>query len=261
MEKSMIIEFSGVSCAGKSTAFRKIFESPMPVNLRCAEAVLLDNYRQVAKRLFFVDINRPPSFLKVLCLAWAHLKYCLQYRSFYKLCISLILRSDHKLKASNSFFFKMGKWLILKENNKSVVLMDEGIIQILFSLLISIDQNIDNPTRLIRSFIKYAPLPDEVVFSPTNPLNQITERMVKRGHHRVTVGQYSPFEVEKRAAQFTTQSIQLQRMIINELRHKVKTCSLKQMEDWAILIKRFRPTDISESSIQHNQPNLAVKMS
>lgn len=248
MAKPVIIEFAGVSCCGKSTAFSSIFMEPMPSNVSSAETVLKTYYVSIAKTLFFINITTPSPIFKAFVLVWVHLMNVLRYHKFYGHCIVVILQGSDKLKACNSFFFKVGKCLLLRQINQGVTLIDEGIIQLLFSLFVRYADNINDTENALNKIIEHAPLPDEVIFGPIEPIDMIINRMIKRGHHRVTSDLYTSDELKSRVATFTVDSINLQVELIKHLNGRLTIHTLNDVDHWGKAIERFRHNNDDKQS-------------
>lgn len=263
MEKPIIIEFAGVSCCGKSTAFSTIFKQPIPTDVSSAEHVLKTYYVSLTKKIFFVDITTPAPIYKAIVLTWIHLSNVARYPKFYRLCITAIMQQNQKLKAFNSFFFKVGKSLLLRKINKGVTLVDEGIIQLLFSLFVQPSAHINKPDHELNKimelnkFIEHAPLPDEVIFGPIAPQQQIVDRMINRGHHRVTTGFYTSKDLTARVNDFTEQSINLQLKITKQLNGRLIINTLSDTDQWGKIINRFRDQN---GDIQPNHPTCGALM-
>lgn len=243
MEKPIIIELAGVSCCGKSTAFSQLFNMPRVSNVLSAEQVLKEHYIAIAKQLLFIDLTTPSPLFKVSVLLWVHLKNITRYPKFYGLCLYAVALGSERIKAFKSFYFKTGKCLLLRQIKKDVIIVDEGIIQLLFSLFVRSHMYSENTDAILNKIIKHAPLPDEVIFGPVEPLNLIIARMINRGHHRVTNGRYTVDELESRARVFTVQSIDLQLDIIERLNGKLIINRISDVSMWDVTFKRLTQAD------------------
>ncbi|MEE9363141.1 MAG: hypothetical protein V3U92_11140 [Cellulophaga sp.] len=238
---ALVIEIAGISCSGKSTAIQYFKGIRCSNNIIEAEEYLGGYYKNITDGFFLKDtvINMP--IFKFLVVAIEHLKNIFRYRQFYFMCVAQIMKNEGKVKAFRSFFFKIGKYYILEKANVEKIIMDEGPIQVLFSLFINNNKIGDTQIADIKSFIQYAPLADKVIFGPIIPQKTFVSRMMKRGHHRV-VGtgekktsdrvKFSESEVRKRAELFIAKSVQLQKIIFQEVKIRTGVLSLSDVNEW-----------------------------
>ncbi len=242
MGMAIVIEIAGISCSGKSTAiqyFKKISYCNDTIE---AEEYLKRYYKEIANSLFLKDsIVKNPAF-KFIIVGIEHLKNIFRYKKFYFVCIAQVMKKEGKIKAFRSFFFKIGKYYILKKSNVEKIIMDEGPVQVLFSLFVN-NNEIDN-TQIadIKSFIQCVPIADRVIFGPITPQELFISRMMKRGHHRVAgTGEiksksrkveFQESEVKKRAELFIAKSVQLQKIIFQEVKMRTEVSYLSDVDEW-----------------------------
>jgi len=132
------------------------------------------------------------------------------------LCIRYIYRNKQGLKAFRSFYFKFGKYLLLKHSKKDVnVLLDEGVVHTIQSIFIKYSNKFKK--NEIIYYLKNIPLPDILVVLYNREQLVLEKRILKRGHHRLTTGSNS--DIKK----FIENSVSAEDIIINNLIKKNNT--------------------------------------
>jgi hypothetical protein len=246
---ALIIEFSGISCSGKSTALESIFNKTNETSYLNSEAVITARLINSIKLFPYSTKVGSTKIYKIAFLFAVHLINVLKYSQFYFLCMRQILKADNSIKASRSFYFKIGKYFLLKKANEKTILMDEGPVQMLSSLFVQ-DHDIDKAEEeVLVKIINVMPLPDEIVFGPHQPAMLFVDRILSRGHHRVT-GKchksgnirnviYTDDEVEIRAKYFIRRSIYLQKKIMSFVSKKTSITCLDDIDGWDSIIEKY----------------------
>jgi hypothetical protein len=246
---AVVIEIAGISCSGKSTAMQYFKEKACCNNTIEAEAYLGGYYKSIANGLLLKDtiVKRP--IFKVIVVAIEHLKNIFNYRQFYFVCLLRIIRNEGKVKALRSFFFKIGKYYIFKKANVVQIIMDEGPVQMLFALFVNRNAMDDKQAYEVKTLVKCMPMADKVIFGPSSPEELFVSRMMKRGHHRVTGSRHRvtesreiisdlnkvtlcESEMRKRALLFIDKSVQLQKIIFQEVKNRTKVSCLSDVSEW-----------------------------
>lgn len=239
---AIVIEISGISCSGKSTAIQYFKEKSYCNATIEAEEYLKEYYKDIAKCFFLKGFVVKNPVFKFIIVGIEHLKNIFRYKQFYFVCVAQVMKNEGKIKAFRSFFFKIGKYYILEKANVERIVMDEGPIQVLFSLFVN-NNEIDNiQIDDVKSYIQCVPIADRVIFGPIAPQKLFVSRMMKRGHHRVAgtgeiksnssrVGLHES-EVKKRAGLFIAKSVQLQKIIFQEVKIRTKVSYLSDVDEW-----------------------------
>jgi len=246
---ALVVEFAGISCSGKSTALTAIFSKTANISVVDSEDVIRKYLEKKTRCLPFFRYFQSNNIIKVVFLLAVHFKYVFKYAQFYNLCMKQILKTDNIIKSFRSFFFKVGKYFLLKKTNEEKILMDEGPVQMLFALFVQARDLDKKSMEALNNIINVMPLPDEVVFGPDQPESLFVERILSRGHHRVTgkchkSGKltseiFSEEEKEIRAREFTVRSIDLQRLIVSAVSDKVSIYCLESTEDWDNVVEKY----------------------
>lgn len=253
---ALVIEFSGISCSGKSTALEAIFNTVNKTSFLNSEDVITACLINSIKLFPFAKKIGSSKIYKVVFLFVVHLTNVLKYSRFYFLCMRQILKADNSIKASRSFYFKIGKYFLLKKANEKTILMDEGPVQMLSSLFVQ-DHDIDKvEEEALVKIINIMPLPDEIIFGPHQPAMLFVDRILSRGHHRVT-GKchksgniqdviYTDDEVEIRAKYFISRSIYLQKKIMSFVSKKTSITCLNDIDGWGSIIEKYTLNHLNE---------------
>ncbi len=260
MGMAVVIEIAGIPCSGKSTAMQYYFKEKASCNNTIeAEEYLSGYYKNIANNLLLKDtIVRKPIF-KVIIVAIEHLKNIFNYRQFYFVCLLRIIRNEGKVNTLRAFFFKIGKYYIFKKANEGQIIMDEGPIQMLFSLFVNKNAMDDKQSYEVKTIVKCMPMADKVIFGPSDPQDLFVSRILKRGHHRVTGYRHNRHratesrkiisdlnevefcepEVRKRALLFIAKSAQLQKVILQGVKNRAKVSCLSDVSEWNKVIDSF----------------------
>lgn len=239
---AIVIEIAGISCSGKSTAIQYFKERSYCNDIIEAEEYLKEYYKEAAKGLFLKDSVVKTLAFKFIIVGIEHLKNIFRYKQFYFVCVAHIMKNEGKIKALRSFFFKIGKYYLLKKANVERIVMDEGPIQVLFSLFVNNNEIGNTQIDDVKSYIQCVPIADRVIFGPIAPQKLFVSRMMKRGHHRVAgTGEmknnsskieFQESEVKKRVELFITKSVQLQRLIFQEVKTRTEVLYLSDVDEW-----------------------------
>ena len=243
-----MIEFSGISCSGKSTALERLFSTHTPSELVDSEQWLQQYFQQRAYCLPLAE-KTENSVVKGGLLLLAHLRNIYKYKAFYWHCCRQIVDGDARGLALRSFFFKFGKFLILQSASDKNIVVDEGHIQLLFSLFVR-DKDLDALAKQrLNRILDSMPVPDQLVVGPSSPQAIFIERLLSRGHHRVTGERHrlkavdadyvaNP-EVQQRANDFICRSIDVQQAIVTVLKGRVPMWVLEDINEWEYVVKSF----------------------
>ena len=112
---AIVVEFAGIPCSGKSTALRSLFNKSFTVSAIDAEMALNRYYTDNICLYPIIKQMRLDSLIKSIILLLIHAKYVFIYREFYCLCLRGILICNSRVKTLRSFFFKIGKYFLLKK--------------------------------------------------------------------------------------------------------------------------------------------------
>ena len=168
----MIIEFTGIPGAGKSTIIRLISEKIANTNL----VIDIENY---IKKLFFIRFPGTIGYDITLLFNFYRLKnidYVLMLKSIKQLQVNKN-SLKHKINIFRNIFKKLVINRILLSKNECFI-VDEGISHIPISLFVDIDTEIN--ISKTEAFYKYLPQLNKVILVDVDH-KSLVERVIKRG--------------------------------------------------------------------------------
>ena len=228
---AVVAEFAGVPCSGKSTAHKKSLEYFNAQGFVNGEVFFEEYVAQIPILGRLYRYKRLGHLAEVCVLAWMHLRQLASTPKLYRGLALEILHSHAKGKVVRTVFFKLGKGLVIRKKCRESVIVDEGLIQMLFAVFIPMP---GRPQRLARigEILQLLPLPAVVIFGPDGPEEEFVRRIMVRGHHRITGNRHTKVRLiqnavadpvlTQRASEFVAQSRSIQQALIRELQGRVE---------------------------------------
>mgnify|MGYP000745730965 CR=1 FL=1 len=190
----MIIEFTGIPGAGKSTIIHKVFQ-------KITNPCIVVDIEGYIKNLFFISLPGTIGYDIMLLFNFYRLKY-----TDYILMLKSIKQLqenknalEHKINIFRNIFKKLVINRILLSKNKCFI-VDEGISHIPISLFVDIYTQINMSKA--EAFYKYLPPVNKVLLVDADH-KRLVERVIKRGekgHARID------FSIKKNIELFMLQS-------------------------------------------------------
>ena len=226
----VVVEFAGIPCSGKSTAYENSKEYFSAKGFVRAEDFFAEFIARIPYTRGFLEFHFVNMLTRIGILVWIHLLQILSTPGLYWRIGREIAHSDKKAKVARSVFFKLGKAILIQKRCTQSVYMDEGVIQMLFAIFIP---SPGTPERLdqIGTFLRILPLPDTVIVGPDGPEEEFVRRLLVRGHHRITGNRHTKeklaqpalenTELRKRARHYIAQCSSIQRSLLREMEGRI----------------------------------------
>lgn len=244
---SIIIEVSGVSCAGKSALFPLLFDCLNQAESRFTDSFTFTHFLAAQKIEKYVRKVFPESLIiwitdlmKKLLILNSFLKS--RPLGSHKRVAGYIYKYGRSIKCFRSYLVKLGIHQLVKKSLKNrSVLVDEGIVHTVQSIFVSQAQPVKKKPGLrydLEAYLCSIPLPDILVVVYNRNQQLLNQRLLKRGHHRTRVANFSARK------QFIENSIYVEELMLEILSERREIQIIKLPADdsyfWASAAKTIQ---------------------
>ncbi len=188
----MIIEVTGVPCAGKTTLLPSIYReySEQYNNLQYAseflDALAFTKLRYLAVILRPLSPRKRTGVLRNLLISYCFISSFFVFPRLHILVLRSIFYGSRSFKAINSYYWKFGKFYTIKRNiGDESIIIDEGSVHAIQSIFVPSVIELDEDFSRLRHYLELAPLPDLLLVVHNRNTTELIERIEKRGHHRI----------------------------------------------------------------------------
>lgn len=196
----MIIEITGVPCAGKTTLLPYIYrECSKQYNKTqyasdFLNALALAKLDRLAALLPLINTQKPTKILRNLMILFYFVSSFFVYLRLHIFALKFIYNKNRTFKAIRSYYWKFGKYYTIKHNIKDqCIIIDEGPVHVTQSIFVSSVDKLDENLAGLQQYLELAPLPDLLIVIHNRNRTELLERFEKRGHHRATSHAFETF--------------------------------------------------------------------
>jgi len=187
----MIIEITGVPCAGKTTLLPYIYRecSKQYDKTQYAsdflDALAIAKLNRLATLLRFINAEKRTTILRNLLILFYFVSSFFVYFRLHIFVLQIIYNNSHTFKGIRSYYWKFGKYYTIKHNiEDQCIIIDEGPVHVTQSIFVPTVDKADENQPGLHQYFKLAPLPDLLIVIHNRNKTELLERFEKRGHHR-----------------------------------------------------------------------------
>tara|TARA_B100000941_G_C28507844_1_gene558585 strand:+ start:3572 stop:4243 length:672 start_codon:yes stop_codon:yes gene_type:complete len=168
MENLFITEITGPAGSGKSTFKNRSLDGYINGDS------FLDEYFN-HKILF----GRKITYLFIILINF-------KFYNIHYIAFKIILKHRYKFKTIRSYISKFSKFIFLAKRNKGNFIVDEAIIHTAFSLFVLERKLRKKDYSLLNKYLSSIPVPDKIFLKFSLNKEELIQRLLIRGHHRIT---------------------------------------------------------------------------
>jgi len=257
---SVIIELSGVSCAGKTTVFPIVLNCLHQNDNKCFEAsqfistLAIRRFEKIVKRQTSGTYRMLSiSMVRKGLIASGFLRVDLLKQ--HKQVAGYVYDYGHSLKCFRSYLVKLGMHhLIRKAMGNQRILIDEGVVHTVQSIFVSKSFPVNSKPKLrndLEAYLNSIPLPDILVVVYNRNQQELNHRLLTRGHHRLSVA--NPSERK----QFVKNSVYVEQVMLDilSLRQEIKIIKIPiEDNDYLASMKKGIQETLSHAIVQTKPP-------
>jgi hypothetical protein len=196
----MIVEVTGIPCAGKSTLLPYIYKecagkyNSTQYASNFLDEVATSRLKIAIPLLSFVNENRRIKVLRNILILSYFISGFFAHFKLHIHILKLVYKNNRTLKALKSYYWKFGKYYTIQHNSEDqCIIIDEGTVHVIQSIYVPSDKRIDENLEGLHKYLTTVNLPDLLIVIHNRNKIELLERLEKRGHHRVNSASYNLF--------------------------------------------------------------------
>ena len=168
MENLLITEITGPAGSGKST-----FKNRSSDDYIDGDSFLDEYFNH--KSLF----GRKVTYLFIILINF-------KFYNIHYIAFKIILKHKYKIKTIRSYISKFSKFIFLAKINKGKFIVDEAVVHTAFSLFVLERELKEEDYVLLNKYLSCIPVPDKIFLKFSLNKEELIQRLLNRGHHRIT---------------------------------------------------------------------------